>query len=138
MRGRVLRGLAALALASLLSGCSMPELVSSPEDLYSLPALPAKYTELNQQINAILAGDAEYAAPASGTNIQSVQLVDLDGNGGEEAVKAYRTFLTLGGSMSPIEELKVAGVDMSTPEPVVSALDTFAELLADFSEMQQA
>ena len=56
-------------------------------------------------------------------------------NGGEEAVKAYRTFLTLGGSMSPIEELKVAGVDMSTPEPVVSALDTFAELLADFSEM---
>ena len=56
-------------------------------------------------------------------------------NGGEEAVKAYRKFLTLGGSMSPIEELKVAGVDMSTPEPVVSALDTFAELLADFSEM---
>jgi len=56
-------------------------------------------------------------------------------NGGEEAVKAYRTFLTLGGSMSPIEELKVAGVDMSTPEPVISALDTFAELLADFSEL---
>ena len=56
-------------------------------------------------------------------------------NGGEEAVKAYRTFLTLGGSMSPIEELKAAGVDMSTPEPVISALDTFAELLADFSEL---
>ena len=56
-------------------------------------------------------------------------------NGGEDAVKAYRKFLTLGGSMSPIEELKVAGVDMSTPEPVVSALDTFAELLAEFSEL---
>ncbi len=55
--------------------------------------------------------------------------------GGEEAVKAYRTFLTLGGSMSPIEELKIAGVDMSTPEPVISALDVFAELLADFSEL---
>lgn len=55
--------------------------------------------------------------------------------GGPEAVAAYRRFLTLGGSMSPIEELKVAGVDMSTPEPVESALDTFAELLADFSEM---
>ena len=37
--------------------------------------------------------------------------------------------------MTPIEELKVAGVDMATPEPVVSALDYFAELLADFSEM---
>lgn len=55
--------------------------------------------------------------------------------GGEEAVAAYRKFLTLGGSMTPIEELKVAGVDMSTPEPIVSALDYFAELLADFSEM---
>ncbi|MDD6142706.1 MAG: oligoendopeptidase F [bacterium] len=55
--------------------------------------------------------------------------------GGEEAVAAYRKFLTLGGSMSPIEELKVAGVDMSTPEPVVSALDMFAELLAEFSEL---
>ena len=56
-------------------------------------------------------------------------------NGGEEAVAAYRKFLTLGGSLSPIEELKIAGVDMSTPEPVISALDTFAELLADFSEL---
>lgn len=56
-------------------------------------------------------------------------------NGGEEAVQAYRKFLTLGGSMSPIEELKVAGVDMSTPEPVHAALDMFAELLADFSEL---
>ena len=55
--------------------------------------------------------------------------------GGEEAVAAYRRFLTLGGSMSPIEELKVAGVDMSTPEPVVSALNYFAELIADFSEL---
>ena len=55
--------------------------------------------------------------------------------GGPEAVAAYRKFLTLGGSMSPIEELKIAGVDMSTPEPVESALDTFAELLAEFSEM---
>ena len=54
---------------------------------------------------------------------------------GEEAVAAYRKFLTLGGSMSPIEELKVAGIDMSSPEPVISALDTFAELLAEFSEL---
>lgn len=56
-------------------------------------------------------------------------------NEGEEAVAAYRKFLTLGGSMSPIEELKVAGIDMSSPEPVISALDTFAELLAEFSEL---
>lgn len=90
MKKRVLRSLAAVALAGLLSGCRVSNLVSSPEELYSLPALPAKYTELNQQIHAILEADAEYAAPSSGTNIQPVQLVDLDGNGVEEALAFFR------------------------------------------------
>lgn len=85
-----LRGLAALALSLMLSGCSMPEVVFSPEDLYSLPELPEKYTELNQQINTILAEDAEYAAPAAGTNIQPVQMVDLNGDGRQEAVAFFR------------------------------------------------
>ena len=79
-----------LAAAAGLSGCSMPELVFNPEELYSLPELPAKYTELNQQINAILESGAEYAAPTSGTNIQPVQLVDLDGDGQEEALAFFR------------------------------------------------
>ena len=57
---------------------------------------------------------------------------------GAPAVKDYRRFLTLGGSMSPIEELKIAGVDMSTVQPVSAALDTFAELVADFSAMLSA
>lgn len=55
--------------------------------------------------------------------------------GGKEKVDAYRKFLTLGGSMTPIEELKVAGIDMSQPEPIVSALNYFAELIAEFSQM---
>ena len=75
----------------MLSGCSMPKLTLDPEDLYSLPTLPAKYTELNTQINAILENGAEYAAPVSGANIQPVQLVDLDGDGREEAVAFFRS-----------------------------------------------
>ena len=73
-----------------LTGCGkeMPHLVLDPQDLYSLPTLPAKYTELNQQLKAILDAGAEYAAPTSGTNIQPVQLVDLDGDGGEEDRKS--------------------------------------------------
>lgn len=74
----------------MLSGCSMPKLTLDPEDLYSLPTLPAKYTELNTQINAILESGAEYATPASGANIQPVQLVDLDGDGREEALAFFR------------------------------------------------
>ena len=39
----------------------------------------------------------------------------LEGKPG--AVEDYRRFLTLGGSMPPVEELKVAGVDMTSDEP---------------------
>ena len=73
-----------------LSGCSMPELTLDPEDLYRLPTLPAKYTELNTQLNKILEDGAEYAAPMSGANIQPVQLVDLNGDGREEALAFFR------------------------------------------------
>lgn len=83
--------LAALLALTLLTGCGGPRLTLDPEDLYSLPTLPAKYTELNTQLNAILADGAEYAAPTSGANIQPVQLVDLDGDGREEAVAFFRS-----------------------------------------------
>jgi len=53
-------------------------------------------------------------------------------SGDADKVAAYRKFLTLGGSMTPIEELKVAGVDMSTPQPVREALDYFAQLVARY------
>ena len=80
-----------LLLTMVLSGCSgLPDLVFSPQDLYRLPELPAKYTELNGRLNALLAEGAEYAAPLSGTNIQSVQLVDLDGDAHQEALAFLR------------------------------------------------
>ena len=56
-------------------------------------------------------------------------------SGDPEKVAAYRRFLTLGGSMKPIEELKAAGVDMSTPQPVCEALDYFAELVMRYREL---
>ena len=56
-------------------------------------------------------------------------------SGDPEKVAAYRKFLTLGGSMLPIDELKVAGVDMSTPQPVCEALDYFAELVMRYREL---
>ncbi len=56
-------------------------------------------------------------------------------SGDADKLAAYRRFLTLGGSMTPIEELKVAGVDMSTPQPVSEALDYFAELVMTYSQL---
>lgn len=80
-------GLMAGVLTLLTSGCGF---ALSPEDLYSLPALPAEYTELNSCINQMIDSGAEYAAPVSGTNIQPVQMKDLDGDGQQEAVAFFR------------------------------------------------
>ena len=79
-----------LGILLLLTGCTMPKLTLDPEELYTLPELPARYTTLNQQLSAIQESGAEYAAPVSGSNIQPVQMVDLDGDGREEALAFFR------------------------------------------------
>ncbi|MFR6041863.1 MAG: M3 family metallopeptidase, partial [Dysosmobacter welbionis] len=50
-------------------------------------------------------------------------------SGGEEAVKDYLKFLSGGCSTDPVSLLKIAGVDMSTPQPVNDALELFGELI---------
>ena len=90
MRQQIQRGIrAALGLLLLLSVSSCG-FTFSPEELYSLPQLPAEYTELNNCLNQVLESGAEYAAPVSGSNIQPVQLEDLDGDGAQEAVAFFR------------------------------------------------
>ncbi|MBQ9622387.1 MAG: oligoendopeptidase F, partial [Treponema sp.] len=54
--------------------------------------------------------------------------------GGEAEREDYFKFLKSGGSRYPIESLKVAGVDMSTTEPVQAALDVFANLVAELEK----
>lgn len=54
---------------------------------------------------------------------------------GETAVKDYIRFLSGGCSKSPIELLKDAGVDMTSPEPVNQALELFSKLLDEMEEL---
>ncbi len=54
---------------------------------------------------------------------------------GESAVKDYIGFLSGGCSKSPIDLLKGAGVDMTTPEPVNQALELFGKLLDEMEEL---
>lgn len=54
---------------------------------------------------------------------------------GKSAVDDYIRFLSSGGSNYPIELLKIAGVDMSTKEPVNQALKLFEELLGQLEEL---
>ncbi len=49
--------------------------------------------------------------------------------GGSAEREAYFSFLKSGGSRFPIESLRLAGVDMESPEPIRSALSLFGERL---------
>ncbi len=46
-----------------------------------------------------------------------------------QAITDYKTFLSGGSSKDPIELLKIAGVDMSSPTPIIEALDQFESLI---------
>lgn len=54
---------------------------------------------------------------------------------GESAVKAYKQFLSLGGSMDPVSELKVAGVDLTSPEPFKIVAKSFEDTLAELKKL---
>ena len=54
---------------------------------------------------------------------------------GDTAVKEYKRFLSGGSSTDPISLLKIAGVDMSTPDPINSALELFGELVDELDAL---
>ena len=84
---RVWRVLPIVLLPLLLSGCMM---MASVEDLYALPKLPQEYQALGNHIENILSKGAEITSPTSGSNLQSVQIEDLDGDGIAEAIAFFR------------------------------------------------
>ncbi len=53
---------------------------------------------------------------------------------GESAVKDYRKFLSAGCSVPPIEALKLAGIDMSRPEAIRSAMEVFRDTVRRMTE----
>lgn len=54
---------------------------------------------------------------------------------GALAVEDYIRFLRGGSSATPIELLKIAGVDMTSSQPVQDALDLFRELIVELEEL---
>ena len=55
--------------------------------------------------------------------------------GEKGAAQAYVAFLKSGGSMYPLEGLKLAGVDMLSPEPVRSAFETLAATVTGLEQL---
>ena len=73
----------AVVTALLLTGCGL----RTVEEMYALPKRSHEYSQLQATIDRAMA-DMTYSAPVSGDNQQSVQSVDLDGDG----VKEYLVF----------------------------------------------
>lgn len=54
---------------------------------------------------------------------------------GAPAVEKYKQFLSLGGSMDPVSELKVAGVDLTSSEPFDVVAKSFRDTLSQLEEL---
>ncbi|MBE7092608.1 MAG: oligoendopeptidase F [Clostridiales bacterium] len=65
----------------------------------------------------------------------AVAIADMILNEGAPAVERYKNFLSSGGSDFPVELLKITGVDLSKPEPIISALKVFEKTLEEFEGM---
>ena len=73
----------------------------------------------------------QYATGFSAATALSKRILE----GGEEDRNDYLKFLSLGSSKYPVDLLKIAGVDMSSPEPVEKAMETFNNLLDELVDL---
>lgn len=65
----------------------------------------------------------------------AVALARLIGEEGQPAVDRYLDFLRSGASDYPVEQLRMAGVDLRTPEPVERALEVFADRVEELENL---
>ncbi len=73
----------------------------------------------------------QYATGIAGANALARKILD----GEEGSVDAYLSFLKTGGSLYPLDALKLAGVDLSTAEPVQQAFDVMAGMIDRLEEL---
>ncbi|MBE5737870.1 MAG: oligoendopeptidase F family protein, partial [Clostridiales bacterium] len=67
--------------------------------------------------------------------ISALAIADRILTEGQPAVDDYFKFLSSGGSDSPVELLKIAGVDLTDKKPFVSAFKVFEDTLNSFIEL---
>ena len=95
-----------------------PDMVVDPEIDYEWSRIPHFYTPFYVY---------QYATGFSAAVAISSKIL----SGDQEVIEGYFKFLSGGNSMTPIDLLKLCGVDTSTAEPVKDALLVFAGLLKE-------
>lgn len=84
---KLIRTIPVLAvLLFALSGCTFP----SGDDLLAAPKPSANYQTLQVELENLLSSGVTYTAPTDGENRSPIQLVDLDGDGADEAIAFFR------------------------------------------------
>ncbi len=73
----------------------------------------------------------QYATGISGGHA----LADKVLSGGEAAAEDYLKFLRAGGSLYPLDALKMAGVDLSSPEPVERTFQILSDLIERLDQL---
>ncbi|RPF52112.1 oligoendopeptidase F [Aquisalibacillus elongatus] len=73
----------------------------------------------------------QYATGYSAATTLAQKILDE----GDEAVERYKNYLKAGSSEDPIDVLKKAGVDMTSKDPILSALDVFDQKLDEFEKL---
>ncbi len=73
-------------LLSVIIAVSCTGCMTSVDELYSLPQMSEEYVQLQELIGRRIEEGSAYAAPTGGSNRQSIQLRDLDGDGVAEAL----------------------------------------------------
>ncbi len=65
----------------------------------------------------------------------SMALAERVCSGGDKEREDYFKFLKSGGSRYPIDSLRIAGVDMASPEPVQAACNNFAKIVDELEKV---
>ena len=82
-----LRVLPLMLILVVFAGCSM----QGGDSHFAPPNLPSEYVQLEKQLNAIKDSGAQYTIAEAGNEKQSVQMIDLDADGENEAVAFFVT-----------------------------------------------
>jgi len=80
-----------LSVVMVLTCTGCGSLTGDVDDLLSIPKIASEFSQLQEEIDKIMDASSEYAAPIGGANRQSVQLVDLNSDGVQEALVFTRT-----------------------------------------------
>ena len=122
-------------MALLIRECSGIVCLCLPEDKVrqlDLPQMVANNTCKNRTAFTISIEAAEGVTTGVSAAVAIANRILKEG---APAVADYKKFLSGGCSTDPISLLKIAGVDMSSPEPVNSALALFGELVDEMEQL---